>query len=76
MYLGTRKCPQCRVRRTVIYDEGDYSIRCQACGAEIQPVNGRLSETEKALLASFAIRHVLRTGTRLSPARDPRHLGG
>jgi hypothetical protein len=70
MYLGTRKCPQCRVRRTVVYDEEDFSIRCHTCGAELQPASGRLSETDKARLCAFAVRHQQRTGLRLSPARD------
>jgi Zn ribbon nucleic-acid-binding protein len=70
MYLGTRKCPQCRVRRTMIYDEDDFSIRCHACGAEVQPASGILTGTEKARLCAFAVKYQQRTGLRLSPARD------
>jgi Zn ribbon nucleic-acid-binding protein len=76
MYLGTRKCPQCRVRRTMVYDEDDFSIRCVTCGGEVQPASGRLTEREKARLAAFAVRHTLATGIRLSPARDPRDVRG
>lgn len=59
-----------------MWGDGDggevYIIRCAACGREIPPVAGRLTEDEKARLAAFAVRYQQREGFRLSPARGLR----
>jgi hypothetical protein len=60
----------------MIYDEDDFSIKCHACGTEVQPASGILSGTEKARLCACAVRYQQRTGTRLSPTRDLRDVRG
>jgi hypothetical protein len=54
----------------MIYDEDDFSIRCHACGTEVQPASGILTGTEKARLCAFAVKYQQRTGLALHARRD------
>lgn len=76
MYLGTRKCPHCQVRRVMVWDEEAEAIRCGACQREVYPRAGQLTEDEKARLASCAVRYQQANGFRLSPTRDLGKLRG
>jgi hypothetical protein len=49
----------------MLYDEGQQVIRCAGCRREVEQAASRLTEGQKARLASFAIRYQLANGLNL-----------
>lgn len=70
LYLGPRKCPFCRVRRMMDYDEGRDVIVCQGCRREVDTPASALSDPEKGKLVALAVRYQIRNGLNLHARRD------
>lgn len=70
IYLGTRRCPHCRVLRHMEYHEDEEAIRCAVCGNEVVGRAGKLTFLDRYNLIRRAEAYEQRTGIKLRERRD------